>query len=191
MDFFLIYLIPVCVLDSQVYLVLYKMVLMMVIRFDLIYQSLYVGNLSSDVGKWSHLGGCLGHWGGPFTGEMNGFVIWERTPYGRVNAASSSLPPNCVLKHKCDDASCLVMALQHRLHRMPSPWYLILDAQVTRIVRKNCDNIRCHLWKLYIRKYSMSLWIKYESYGQSFWYVSVRELKIDINISYFNLYWLD
>lgn len=134
---FLIYLIPVCVLDSQVYLVLYKMVLMMVIRFDLIYQSLYVGNLSSDVGKWSHLGGCLGHWGGPFTGEMNGFVIWERTPYGRVNAASSSLPPNCVLKHKCDDASCLVMALQHRLHRMPSPWYLILDAQVTRIVRKN------------------------------------------------------
>lgn len=52
-------------------------------------------------------------------------------------------------------------------------------------------NIRYHLWKFYIRKYSISSWIKYESYGQSFWNVSVRELKTGISISYFNLYWLD
>ena len=85
---FLSYLIPVYVLGPQVELVLYKVVMKMVIRFDLIYKSLCVRNLSSDIGKWSHLGGCLGHWGAPFTGGMNGFAIWERAPSRRVNAAS-------------------------------------------------------------------------------------------------------
>lgn len=139
---FLSYLIPVYVLGPQVKLVLYKVVMKMVIRFDLIYKSLYVRNLSSEIGKWSHLGGCLCHWSARPLHRWDEWVCYLREGSLQKGECSLLQPPlsasylTVCFMWRC---FCLVMALQHWLHRMLSPWYPILDAQVPRTVRKNCQ----------------------------------------------------